>query len=304
MNRRRTHRTATALLSAFIATWLGACAPSSTNHPVPDTWGGLDWKPYVEITTEGEWRVIRSNGIPDHAVGTFPNDNNPAPIQPQEYEFTIPLYPKYATSKTYLRLGERFGVNINGVPFDPEAAAYWDADCNCIRNLAPGEDPPSEWQADPLSSTGVDLGLDFNHAHVQPNGAYHYHGAQLSSPVAPTMQLVGWAFDGIPIYLRYGYDDPDDEASEVRKMKSGYVLDVKLVALGKTRRPVAGPTFADFPLGTFVQDYVHMDVVGDLDECNGRYGMTPHFELPTYHYFITDTFPYVPRCFQGTPTEK
>lgn len=39
---------------------------------------------------------------------------------------------------------------------------------------------------------------------------------------------------------------------------------------------------------------------GDLDECNGRVGDTP-LHGQTYTYFLTDTFPYMPRCFRGTP---
>jgi hypothetical protein len=276
----------------------------STTTPIPiyADWR-KHWDPYVEITTDGDWRVIRSNGLPDHATGSFPNDNNPHSILPQDYEFKITVHPQYAGT-TYLLLGERFGVNVNGVVFDPEAAAYWHPDSNSIRNLQPGQDPFSEWQADPMSGlAAADLGLDFNHAHVQPGGAYHYHGAQATRTALPAeMQLIGWAFDGHPIYLRNGYDDRKDETSEVREMRSGYVLNKALLL--KTSRPNGGPSFADFPLGTFVQDYVHLNGAGDLDECNGRYGMTPHFETALYHYFITDTFPYVPRCWKGTPTAK
>jgi hypothetical protein len=40
---------------------------------------------------------------------------------------------------------------------------------------------------------------------------------------------------------------------------------------------------------------------GDLDECNGRTGPTPEFPGGTYHYVLTDDFPFVPRLWRGTP---
>lgn len=55
------------------------------------------------------------------------------------------------------------------------------------------------------------LGLDENHAHVQPTGKYHYHGKPTGSlkdvGMSPDKHspLVGWAFDGSPIYALYGY---------------------------------------------------------------------------------------------------
>jgi len=40
---------------------------------------------------------------------------------------------------------------------------------------------------------------------------------------------------------------------------------------------------------------------GDLDEANGRFGVTPEFPQGTYHYVLTDDFPFIPRQFKGTP---
>jgi len=42
--------------------------------------------------------------------------------------------------------------------------------------------------------------------------------------------------------------------------------------------------------------------LGDLDECNGREGITPEFPEGTYYYVITNEYPGVPRCFVGTPS--
>ena len=59
------------------------------------------------------------------------------------------------------------------------------------------------------------LGADSSHGHVQPNGAYHYHGIPTGLVAALTdgkqkMVIVGWAADGFPIYNPVGYSDPAD----------------------------------------------------------------------------------------------
>ena len=55
---------------------------------------GGDAKNEVSITTEGDFRVIQSNGWPDHVPGTFPRKGNPNKLAPQRYTFKVPLKPK------------------------------------------------------------------------------------------------------------------------------------------------------------------------------------------------------------------
>jgi hypothetical protein len=64
--------------------------------------------------------------------------------------------------------------------------------------------------------------------------------------------------------------------------------------------PDAGrPSLTIFPNGTFTTDYEYVAGLGDLDECNGRTGVTPEFPKGIYHYYITDTYPYIQRCLKG-----
>ena len=56
--------------------------------------------------------------------------------------------------------------------------------------------------------------------------------------------------------------------------------------------------------GTYLQDYKYFSGSGDLDECNGRYGITPEYPSGIYHYHITDDWPYVLSCFKGTPVDQ
>lgn len=241
----------------------------------------------VRIEVRGEFRYIESNGIPEHETGRFPNRHNPNRISGQRHTFRVPLHPEEAERTTPLGLWP-FGVAVNGVPFDPGAAEFW------RRN------PLSGWQYEALSGA-IDLGLDENHAHVQPTGAYHYHGTptglidDLSGGETPKkMLLIGYAADGFPIYAPYAYADPQDPESEVQPVHASYH-----VKQGVRSAPPAGPGGAYD--GTFVQDYEYVADAGDLDECNGRFGVTPEYPEGTYHYFITAEYPFIPRQFRGTP---
>lgn len=233
----------------------------------------------VSITTDEQYRYIKSNGIP-YTHGDFPNSNNPNSISEQNYNFRMPLYPMVSRI-TALQGFTNFGVAMDGIPFDPGTAEIWQ---NNDRN----------WRYEALSGK-INLGIDQNNAHVQPNGAYHYHGlptellgAQSSSKHS---ELIGYAADGFPIYVQYGYKDPDDPNSGIKELHSSYKL------RSGTRPSGPGGTYD----GSFTQDYIYVAGAGDLDECNGRIGITPDYPNGTYTYFITTEFPLIPRCFKGTP---
>jgi hypothetical protein len=159
-----------------------------------------------------------------------------------------------------------------------------------------------------------DVGLDPSNAHNQPTmsggsmlmyGNYHYHGVPEGHVARigkgnSTMTLVAFAADGFPIYARYGYSTRTSSTSGVKVMKSNYRLRTaaELITAGYTDRP----STALAPYGTFEQDWVFDAATagGDLDACNGRYGVTPESpNTAVYHYFITDSYPFVQRCVFG-----
>jgi len=74
----------------------------------------------VSIAIEGEQRVIRANGLPDHQPGQFPNANNPNSIAPQNYTFRVPLKPQAAATPRPVGM-QPFGIATNGIVFDPNA---------------------------------------------------------------------------------------------------------------------------------------------------------------------------------------
>jgi hypothetical protein len=239
----------------------------------------------VSITIEGTQRVIQSNGLPDHPTGRFPNGDNPNRIVAQNYRFTVPARPSTNTTPSKLE-AQPFGIAVNGVLFDPGTAEYWH------------NDRSSGWHYD-AKGDAFSLGLDTNNAHVQPNGAYHYHGiphALLSriSGGRPAVTLLGWAADGFPIYGPWGHDNANDRTSRLRQLKSSYQLKSGM-------RPATSAQPGGQYDGIFEEDYMYVAGSGDLDECSGRVGVTPEFPDGTYYYVLTEDFPFVPRAFRGTP---
>jgi hypothetical protein len=265
-----------------------------------------DTKSHVVIKTERDKRIIESNGLPDHKPGQFPNSGNPNSISPQHYRFEMPLKP-HANDRP--RAVERFifGIAVNGVVFDPGTAEVWrPGDAIVSRpgpntRRGPDDDPRQIWNYDAMGK--MDLGIDQNHAHVQPTGAYHYHGlptgliARLRAEkrsAANDMLLIGYAADGSPIYEEYGRAKADDASSPVQKLRPSYHLK-------KGNRPKGDNGPGGKYDGTFIQDYEFVKGSGDLDECNGRNGVTPEFPDGTYYYVVTGAFPFIPRFFRGTP---
>ena len=96
--------------------------------------------------------------------------------------------------------------------------------------------------------------------------------------------IIGWAYDGNPIYGPYGFEN-NDGTGPIKRLKSGY----RLVEL--ENRP------SQFPLGYFVEDYEYVgsesgledyttsDII--LDVHNGRFCVTPEYPNGTYAYFCT-----------------
>ena len=88
--------------------------------------------------------------------------------------------------------------------------------------------------------------------------------------------IIGWAYDGNPIYGPYGFDEANNSSSISRILNPGYRLDSTNI--------INRPSLSSFGSGFFVEDYVY-DNSGDLDENNGRFSKTPDFPNGTYAYF-------------------
>jgi len=149
---------------------------------------------------------------------------------------------------------------------------------------------------DGIVSTGINetFGLQYAHLYaprklretVQPsdqNGNKVYGKTDLSKQnnieVDSTSHspIIGWAYDGNPIYGPYGY--VTKTGGIVTQLKSGYVSE------SKSNRP----SLTSFELGFFVEDFTYYKKGDDtvLDENNGRFCITPEFPKGTYAYFAT-----------------
>jgi len=133
------------------------------------------------------------------------------------------------------------------------------------------------------------LGLQYTHAYASRNlrksllskslynGSFVYSkDLQFTSKEEDSIAhspILGWAYDGNPIYGPYGYDNPRTGGS-IRNMTSGYVL------IGNENRPQG------YLSGFFVDDYEYQNI-GDLDEFNGRFCITPEYPNGIYAYFCT-----------------
>ena len=88
--------------------------------------------------------------------------------------------------------------------------------------------------------------------------------------------IIGWAYDGNPIYGPFGYTKSDDINSGFSTMRSSYKRNINNIA----NRP------SGFNAGFFNEDF-QFDNSGDLDVHNGRFCKTPEFPNGIYAYFAT-----------------
>ena len=258
-------------------------------------------------SSDGTNRILNGNGIPNHEVGTFPNSNNPNGISEQNVSASFTLCPSIIHESGVEVVGPAMAIAyaLNSVKFDPATAGRCNDAGEC--SLARGE---GNWNIEALGHETFDFGDDMNHAHVQPNGAYHYHGMPelLINFLGDEdgMTLIGWASDGFPIYARYGYSNPEDSQSQLKVLTTSYRLKSK----ADENRPntltaiLGGPNETNninkpIPMGAFTQDYEYVEGLGDLDECNGRFGTTPEFPNGIYYYVVSDDFPFFTRCLKG-----
>ncbi len=230
------------------------------------------------VTVSGDTRTMVTNSLPNHNTGTFPNPGNPNTISEQNKTYTFPVNPKYKGEPQWIR---EPGIALNGVKFEPGTAEVVVCDT--------GEN----YRVEALQDI-IDLGLDFNHAHVQPTGEYHYHGSPTSiiESVDSTEDLVhvGFAHDGFPMYYsKSGAYKPSYKALDGNREGEDCSYENPHTSLDIS---VGGHHD-----GTFTSDFEYVEGYGDLDECNG---ITIN---GSYMYLITNEFPYVSRCLMGEVNE-
>lgn len=253
----------------------GAATSTGSEYLASYTLDDEEFGTQVTVTVNGSTRAIVTNALPDHDTGEFPNDGNPNTISAQDLSY------EYTTDPTFV--GEEsspitIGVAVNGVKFEPGTAES--VSCSS------GE----TYRVEALQDI-YNLGLDFNNAHVQPTGEYHYHGAsELLADAYSTdedLVLVGFAADGFLMYYSKSgaYDSGYELVSEERvgtDCTGSSALRADDIAVEGTN-----------PDGTYTSDWLWSDDFGDLDACNGA------TIDGTYAYIVTNEFPFISRCLNG-----
>jgi YHYH protein/Secretion system C-terminal sorting domain len=255
--------------------------------PTTQTVNLTDSADVLTVCYDNDYVYIRANGLASYLMGPWAmNPNEPAAIL-KTYRF--PRNPQEEMgAKEDQPFGGALGIAINGVSLYGigDARSYNTTD---NENNAMGD---GLWNSDAWVSEGPTLDAS-GLGHADGNENYHYHATPVSLyPGSTTTHspIVGWSFDGFPIYGPYGYDSPYDAGSGIVRIETGYSLrsitDRTILPGGGTSTPPGPAINATFPLGTYQEDWEFTDA-GHLDEYNGRWCVTPEFPDTIYAYFVT-----------------
>ncbi len=238
-------------------------------------------------STDSIW--VRAQGLTDN-MGKY---MNPGTCLAQNYVYRFPRNPVVATTKVISPKVGAIGSLLNGIPiYGLTNANSWNGTAN-----VPAPGGLGIWNIEVGLSEGFVLDTAFG-AHPQQQGAYHTHTTPYrfyrNAPAGKHSPLVGFAFDGYPVYGPYGYTNPMDSTSGVTRMKSGYSLrsiTTRHTLPDGTTLTTAqyGPDVSTtYPIGTYCEDYEWLSTNGgDVDEYNGRFCRTPEYPAGTYAYFVT-----------------
>lgn len=276
---------------------------------------------HVRYTTTDVY--VTTTGIPAYPTGIFTGDGNTNNAGNQNAIYRIPLNPTKNTGTAVATNLGNIGVFVNGVSvFDWKDGVSWNPNTNAICGGPPGN--PScptgttfAWNRDavPAEKLGFDCAKGHpagtNYHHHQNPSAFKYDGTTSNTYSAictlynseglytiNTSQhspLIGFAYDGFPIYGAYAYTNVDGTGG-ISRMKSGYQLSTNTTRSGG---PAVNSTFFN---GYFKEDYVYVANASDpttLDIHNGRFCVTPEYPAGIYCYFATvnadqsSAFPYM-----------
>jgi hypothetical protein len=259
---------------------------------------------------------VNATGMPAYHIGPY-LDNNPNQAGNQNAIFRFPLNPTENTGTKTPTTGGNIGVFVNGAAmFDFRDGVAWNTSTNAWCG-GPGNPPcpggmgaTQSWMRDAVvferqgfdCSKGHPAGTNYHH-HQNPSAfdldinvisticnLYDADGLYTINP-AQHSPLIGFAYDGFPVYGAYGYANADGTGG-ITRIKSGYQLrsiTVRTHHADGTDVPDGPPVNATYPIGTFREDYgwVANTDQSYLDIHNGRFCVTPEYPNGTYAYFAT-----------------
>lgn len=293
-----------------------------------------------KVQYDATYSYISATGIPSYITGPF-LDNNPSIATAQNKIFRMPLIPTQNTGTPTATTGGNIGIFKNGVAlYDYRDGVAWN---NTTQNICGGPgntqcpggmNTVQAWNRDAIPAERA--GFDCAKAHPAM-GNYHHHqnpsafnldltvlsnicetypsdGLYVINP-SEHSPLLGFAYDGFPIYGAYAYTNTNGTGA-ITRMKSSYQLRTNTTRTnGPNINQVVGTqTFFN---GYFREDYEYISRLGDptfLDIHNGRVCNTPEYPVSLYPngiycYFTTvdanhnSAYPYaVGPTFYGNKT--
>lgn len=251
---------------------------------------------------------ISTNGIPAYPTGPF-LDGNRSLAENQNAIFKFPLTPsKNNGTPTETGMGN-IGVFINGTAlFNFADGVSYSLNDGADKGGPLGGRGDGIWNRDAVVAERE--GFDCSKGHPA-NGNYHHHqnpsAFKLDKSVVSTIcnlydadglyaidanthsPLIGFAYDGYPIYGAFGYANTDGTGG-ITRIKTSY----KLRNITQRTHHADGTDVTDgpavnstYPLGYYKEDYEYVVNHGHLDEHNGRFCVTPEYPDGTYAYFAT-----------------
>ena len=271
-----------------------------------------------QVQHSTNWVYVSTTGVPSYITGPF-LDGNPSLTTNQNAIFKISLNPTMNAGAGTATSGGNIGIFINGVAmFDYRDGVAWNTNTNSLCGGLPGMSPcpggpgsSQSWNRDAvLAEKG---GFDCSKGHPA-NGNYHHHQNPSAFDLDLTVisnictlydaeglyaidstvhsPLIGFSYDGYPVYGAYGYKNADGTGG-ITRIKSGYQLrniSTRTVWADGTDVPDGPAVSVTYPLGYFREDYEFVNHAGAadyLDVHNGRFCVTPEYPNGMYCYFAT-----------------
>lgn len=202
----------------------------------------------------------------------------------QDWTFRLPRTQQEATNKTQIG-GGPIGLLVDGSAF------FNPFDARSYQNQGIWNQVAYYYEGSDFDNTG---------GHSTPGNIYHHHvdNPQLhdydSTSHSP---IIGFAWDGYPVYGPFGYSDPNDPNSDITRIKPGWQLrDITTRTTLPDGTVSPGPAISSTnPLGGYGEDWEFVESSGHLDEYNGRSCITPEYPDGTYAYFCTVNADLTPR---------
>lgn len=220
---------------------------------------------------------VSATCIPGYDIGPWMGNPN-TPIN-QNFVFKITRHPVENTGAPIVTGLGHIGVFTNGVSiYNPKDGMSYNNQRVWNQNAIVVEGPS----------------FDDCLGHPAPNGEYHHHlnptclyNDSITDVHSP---IIGFAFDGFPVYGAFAFANTDGSGG-IKRMQSSYKkrnITSRTTLPNGTTASSAGPNVsANFPLGYYVEDFEFIAGSGDLDEHNGRFCITPDYPQGIYCYFVT-----------------